>query len=196
LIVTACFPYCRFACSRYVLRLYHTVEAALGGVPVTVDLASLFPHATITNLQPMTLTLQWPSTYQRQQWPSVAPSSLAPIELPVVGAGMQGDVRTLMDAASGSSVTLNPMDIVTYVFGLFTTGHGCVRGKCSPCVLMLATLRSRLSWHYSLAVSLGHRGGVILVRNGERCGPCGAAIGWVPPQGGQRNDHALSGKRR
>ena len=103
------------------LRLHHTVEAALGGVPVTVDLASLFPHATITNLQPMTLTLQWPSTYQRQQWPSVVPSSLAPIELPVVGAGMQGDVRTLMDAASGSSVTLNPMDIVTYVFGLSTT---------------------------------------------------------------------------
>jgi hypothetical protein len=73
----------------------------------------------------MTLTLQWPSTYQRQQWPSVAPSSLDPIELPGVGAGMQGDVRTLMDAASGSSVTLNPMDIVRfvtyYVFGLFTT---------------------------------------------------------------------------
>lgn len=108
---------------RYVLRLHHTVEAALGGVPVTVDLGSLFPHATITNLQPMTLTLQWPASYQRQQWPSVVPTTLATTELPdgMVADG-EGGVPVMVEGNAASvTVTLNPMDIVTYVFGLTTT---------------------------------------------------------------------------
>ncbi len=96
------------------LRLHHTVEAAQGGQPVTLDLAALFPAATITNLQPTTLTLQWPATYQRLQWPTATPASLlSPAPTPLEAPGPVAGAVT-----GGSVITLGPMDIVTYVFGL------------------------------------------------------------------------------
>jgi hypothetical protein len=109
---------------QYVLRLHHTIEVAAGGVPVSVDLSTLFPACSLQQLTPTTLTLQWPASYTRQTWPAQVPSAAdGAVGGAGAGAGARGQDATvapvqLPSKVQGTVVTVAPMDILTFTLYL------------------------------------------------------------------------------